>query len=150
MWPQVLSVLILSLLTVTIHGLGSYGIFLWAVNWWKRKPTLAVLNVWSTIVCLVGVVLILHSLEIFIWAEFYLSRHCFADRETAYYFSLVSYTTLGFGDVVLHRPWRILAGWEAMIGVLMFGWSTASLIAFLHQVQTERMRRFFSDPPVEL
>ena len=147
MWPQLLSVLILSILTVTIHGLGSYGIFLWAVHWWKRRPTLTFAHVWLTIVSLVAVLLILHSLEIFIWAEFYISQHCFADRETAYYFSLTSYTTLGFGDVVLHRPWRIVAGWEAMVGVLMFGWSTASLIAFLHQVQTERMRRYFPDAP---
>jgi len=110
MWPQLLSALVLSLLTVTIHGLGSYGIFVWAVNWWKRKPTLTVAHVWMTIVSLVAVLLILHSLEISIWAEFYLAQHCFADRETAYYFSLTSYTTLGFGDVVLQRPWRIFGG----------------------------------------
>jgi len=49
----------------------------------------------------VTVLLVLHSLEILLWAKFYLSRNCFPDWETAYYFSLVSYTTLGFGDVVL-------------------------------------------------
>jgi hypothetical protein len=147
MWPQLLSALILSILSVTIHGLGSYGIFLWGVNWWRRKPALTFAHIWLTLVGLVTVLLILHSLQVSLWAEAYISQHCFADRETAYYFSLTSYTTLGFGDVVLHRPWRILAGWEAMIGVLMFGWSTASLIAFLHQVHTERTRRFSSDPP---
>src|SRR5208282_6166840 len=109
MWPQLLSILILSILTVTIHGLGSYCVFLSAVNWWKRKPILTVTHVWLSIVSLVTVLLILHSLEIFIWAEFYIWQHCFAERETAYYFSLTSYTTLGFGDVLLHRPWRILA-----------------------------------------
>jgi voltage-gated potassium channel len=139
--------MILFILTVTIHGLGSYAIFLWAISWWKKKPALTVTHVWRTLVGLVAVLLVLHSLEVSLWAEFYCLRHCFADRETAYYFSLTSYTTLGFGDVVLHRPWRILAGLEAMIGVLMFGWSTASLAAFLHHVHSEQMRKHFSEPP---
>jgi len=150
MWPQFVSALILSILTVTIHGMGSYGIFLWAINWWKRKPSLTVAQVWLHLVGLVAVLLILHSLEISLWAEFYFSQHCFADRETSYYFSLTSYTTLGFGDVLLHRPWRILSGWEAMVGVLMFGWSTATLAAFLHQVHSERMRKYFPDAPPDL
>jgi hypothetical protein len=150
MWPQFFSALILSILSVTIHGLGSYGIFRWSLNWWKKKPSLTVAHVWLTLVGLVAALLILHSLEVALWAEAYLAQHCFADRETAYYFSLTSYTTLGFGDVVLHRPWRILAGWEAMIGVLMFGLSTASLAAFLHQVHTERARKYFSGSPPDL
>ncbi len=150
MWPQLLSALILSILTVCIHAIGSFGIFLWIIRSWKRQRHLTIRFVWLTMLTTVAVLLVLHWLEVFLWAEFYLWRNCFSDRETAYYFSLTSYTTLGSGDVVLRRPWRILAGWEAMIGVLMFGWSTATLVAFLHRVQEERVRKYFSEPPPEL
>jgi Ion channel len=44
----------------------------------------------------------------------YLWEHCFSDRETAYCYSLMSYTTVGYGDVALARPWRLMGGLEAM------------------------------------
>jgi hypothetical protein len=66
--------------------------------------------------------------------------HCFPDRETAYYFSLTSYTTVGFGDVVISHPWRLMGGLEAINGVLMFGWSTASLVAFVFRLRETRVK----------
>jgi len=39
---------------------------------------------------------------------FYLWRGCVTDAETAFYFSGVTYTTLGYDDVVLAKPWRLL------------------------------------------
>ena len=91
--------------------------------------------------------LLLHALEVAIWAQFYVLERCFSDLETAYYFSLTSYTTLGYGDVLLPRSWRIMGGWEAMTGVLMFGWSTASLVAFVHFAQESKVRKYFSAAP---
>jgi len=46
----------------------------------------------------------------------------------------------------LPRAWRITGGYEAMIGVLLFGWSTAALVAFLHYVQDTKVRKYFSAP----
>jgi hypothetical protein len=84
------------------------------------------------------IILTLHVLETALWAEFYIWRGCFPDRETAYYFSLMTYTTVGYGDVVLPRAWRLLGVLEAMTGVLLFGWSTAMLLAL-----TSRFRQFW-------
>ena len=83
-------------------------------------------------------ILTLHVLEAALWAEFYIWKGCFPDRETAYYFSLMTYTTVGYGDVVLPRAWRLLGGLEAMTGLLLFGWSTAMLLAL-----TSRFRQFW-------
>jgi Ion channel len=45
------------------------------------------------------------------------------------YFSMVTYTTLGYGDVVLRdRGWRLLGGVEALTGSLMLCWSTVILV----------------------
>jgi voltage-gated potassium channel Kch len=57
-----------------------------------------------------------------------------SDFETAFYFAFTSYTTVGYGDVVLERPWRILGTIAAADGYLMFGLSTAVLFAILQQV----------------
>jgi hypothetical protein len=53
------------------------------------------------------------------------------DLETAAYFSLTCYTTVGYGDVVLPEPWRLLGPLEAAVGVLMLGWSTGVLVAVI-------------------
>jgi hypothetical protein len=66
----------------------------------------------------------LHVLEILLWALFYLSQGCMADLATAFYFSSITYTTVGFGDVVLAPEWRNFAGAEALTGILMAGLST--------------------------
>lgn len=72
-----------------------------------------------------------HLIEISIWAEFYVWRGCLADRATAFYFSSVTYLTVGYGDVVLPPEWRGLSSAEALNGILMAGLSTAFLFAFL-------------------
>jgi voltage-gated potassium channel len=85
---------------------------------------------------------ILHAIEVAVWAQFYVFEHCFPDAQTAYYFSLSSYTTVGYGDVVLSRQWRLMGSWEAMLGVLMFGRSTAALATLLHHLHDVRIRQF--------
>ena len=69
--------------------------------------------------------IILHVIEIAIWAMAFFWQKCFPDVETSFYFSGVSYTTLGYGDVVLPKPWRLLGPLEGLTGILMCGLSTA-------------------------
>ncbi len=61
------------------------------------------------------------------WAATYLFVDAIPDFEHALYFSTVTYTTLGFGDVVLPERWRLLSSFEAANGILMFGWTTAMI-----------------------
>lgn len=73
---------------------------------------------------IVWALIFVHAIEISIWALFYLCAGCFEDGPAAFYFSGVTYTTLGYGDLLLPVRWRLLAPIEAMTGILMSGLST--------------------------
>lgn len=69
-----------------------------------------------------------HAIEIGMWAMMFLRLDLFDGFEPALYFAAVSYTTLGFGDVLLTDQWRLLSGAVAASGLLLFGLSAAFLI----------------------
>jgi hypothetical protein len=61
------------------------------------------------------------------WAALFIGCGEFDDFSTAFYHSAVNFTTLGYGDIVMSRAWRLLGPLEAVAGMLMFGVSTAVL-----------------------
>jgi hypothetical protein len=76
-------------------------------------------------------------IEAWLWALLYLYHPLITtipDLETAFYFSMVTYTTLGYGDVVLTGSWRTLASIQAANGVIIFGWTTALIFIFIQRV----------------
>jgi hypothetical protein len=79
-------------------------------------------------------IVLLHLIQVGLWAVVYWLAHEVPTLETAVYFSLVTYTTIGFGDVVLGPGWRVLAGIEGLTGVLLIGWSTAFVFAIVHRM----------------
>ena len=79
--------------------------------------------------------------EVFVWALTYLALNAIQGLERAMYFSMVTYTTLGYGDIVLDGQWRLLASFEAANGIIMFGWSTAIIVAVVH-------RLYFKEPTI--
>ncbi len=95
-----------------------------------QRPKLVVLLA-GVSTCVLGVV----TAGVWLWAMAYYALGVFGTLEEAVYFSLVSYTTLGFGDVLLSQQWRLLAGMEAANGFLNFGLLTALLIEGLRQVR---------------
>ena len=62
------------------------------------------------------------------WAALYMMLGLFDSLEPALYFSIASFTTVGYGDVVLEPGWRLLAGMTATHGLLTFGLFTAFLV----------------------
>ena len=66
----------------------------------------------------------LHLLQILSWAFLYAVQGAMPDFPTAAYFSAVTYTTTGYGDLVLPPEWRLVGGVEALTGILMCGLST--------------------------
>ena len=74
------------------------------------------------------VVIALHTVEIWAWAAVFLYIGEFQQFEAALYFSAVTATTLGYGDLTLSEEWRILGPFEAMGGLILFGASTAYLL----------------------
>jgi voltage-gated potassium channel Kch len=73
-------------------------------------------------------------LEVLVWAITYLALNAIQDFEQAFYFSMVTFTTLGYGDVVLAERWRLLSSFEAANGIIMFGWTTAIVIAAVQRI----------------
>ena len=80
-------------------------------------------------VLLAGAVVLLHLAEIAVWAFFYAWQRAMPDMTSALYFSAVTYTTTGYGDLVLSPEWRLVGAVEALTGILMCGWSTAFFVA---------------------
>jgi voltage-gated potassium channel len=106
---------------------------LWSVSRDRSGPLRAEL----LIVRLVSILLLLHLAEALVWAVFFVLIGPLSGLEAAAYFSLTSYTTVGYGDVLLPEPWRLLGPLEAAVGVLMLGWSTGVLVAVLSKVYSQ-------------
>ena len=91
------------------------------------------------VVAVLALIMFLASLvEAAVWGGTYLALGVFAEVEKAMYFSAVTYTTLGFGDVTLDAGYRILSTREAANGILMFGWTTALLASTVQRVYFPR------------
>lgn len=106
---------------------------------WLRRPPHAPKLLFAMCVSVFWV-LALMTVSVWSWAFSYWGLGIFATLEEAVYFSLVSFTTLGFGDVLLPQEWRLLSGMEAVNGLLMFGLLTAVLVEVLRrgrEVQAE-------------
>lgn len=78
----------------------------------------------------------IHTIEAWAWAFIYLKLGEFKDLSKALYFSVVTCTALGYGDITLSERWRLLSTFEAMGGLLLFGASTAFLIGFMQSLFT--------------
>jgi hypothetical protein len=91
------------------------------------------------------------SVSIWVWALFFWGLDIFTNFEPALYFASVSFTTLGFGDILLPVEWRLLSGICAANGLILFGLSAAylfELFSRLHAAHVEHRRRMMEDQAV--
>jgi len=84
-------------------------------------------------------VILLQGLVIFLWAGCYRGL-CLGSWESAFYFSAGSYSTVGYGDVVLPSHWRALGPLESIMGVLMCGISVSLLFALINKLIANEVR----------
>ncbi len=75
------------------------------------------------------IIVISHSVQVWLWALSFIAFGAFTDPGTSVYFALVTYTTLGYGDIVLAENIRLYAAFASVTGLLGFGLSTAFLVA---------------------
>jgi voltage-gated potassium channel len=85
-------------------------------------------------------IVVIHLVQVSVWALGFRWTGQLPDLETASYFSLVTFTTIGFGDVVLPPGWRLLAGVEGLTGIMLIGWSTALMFTVVN-LMYEHWRR---------
>ena len=105
---------------------------------------------WHNLTVTIGVHLILLTAllaQVGVWAGAFLLCGALPDYATAFYHSAVNFTTLGYGDIVMARGWRLLGPLEAANGVLMFGLSASAMFAVMNRLLELRLKRQHPGPP---
>ena len=128
--------LFLVAITVILHAVG-LAIILKAFRYLADKGS-DFLRITFLIIILTWFLIVIHTVEISVWALFYWWQHCLPDLESAFYFSSVTYTTIGYGDLLLPLKWRMLGAVEGLTGILMCGLSTAFFFAAMSQMYRVR------------
>ena len=88
----------------------------------------------TVIILVLAALLFGHILQFMIWAEVFVLIDEFPDFNTAFYHSIVNFSSLGYGDIVMSEKWRLLGALEACNGVLMFGLSAGTILAIMRQL----------------
>ncbi len=122
-------------LTVVIHTAGIIGLVVWfkaySPRFVEKQNFIAMTSI--LMIAIVGIFLV-HTAEIWLWAALYLWLGEFVDLERALYFSTVTFTSLGYGDITLQENWQLLSGFEAANGIILFGVSTAFVFGAIRKL----------------
>jgi voltage-gated potassium channel len=142
MFSELLFALSIVAICVVIHTAGLVLFAQFLIDTYPKLDRVATMTRQAVVLIVVfAVVITLHLIEAALWATFYYWRNLFQDFETAFYFSLVTYGTIGFGDVVLPQRWRLLSGIEGISGVLLCGLSAAFIFAIIAALFQRRMQQ---------
>jgi hypothetical protein len=142
MWPEILCAAVLSLANLALLALVAAGLVRFlpplAHRAAHRTPFLGGTAILGTAL----LTLLLSALaQISLWAGAFMLFGEFTDYEAAYYHSAVNFTTLGYGDIVMSRRWRLLGPLEAVNGSLMLSLSAAILFTILGRFAEARTPR---------
>jgi voltage-gated potassium channel Kch len=131
----------MAILTVIMHALGT-GLWVKVLkryqSWLKIQQGLPALGL---LLATAVFLLTLNTLEAIAWATVYWLSPSVAEIysfERALYFSFITFTTLGYGDITISSDWQLLCGLEAMNGIFLFGWSAALLYAVVQRTWGDR------------
>jgi hypothetical protein len=113
---------------VTIHLLGGILVVMYLSRQIVTDSPRPILQALRILISLFAVLLLLHLMQVGVWALLYWWRIGW-DFNTAFYFSTTTYATIGYGDVVPPPEWRLVAVTQGLTGVLMLGWSSALVFA---------------------
>ena len=122
-------------LCVVIHA----GGITWAVRQVRRREAPGQL-LWPWLrlfVCVAAWIVVLHVAEITMWSLVYVWGDAIEGIQSAAYFSVATYTTTGYGDVVLPEDWRLVGAIESLTGILMCGWSTGFFFAVVSRMYAD-------------
>src|SRR5437762_11676734 len=123
--------------TVIIHATG-LGIALSHVS---RSSTRTDTRFWPITWLLIRIawlLIVIHLIEIVVWGLFFWWQECLPDAGSSFYFSGVTYATLGYGDLLLPKEWRMFGPLEALTGSLMVGLAIAFFFAVLSRKFLQR------------
>ena len=124
--------------TVAVHAAGLALLLRAFIRSHAVPPTRAWPITWL-LIRVTWLLLLIHTAEITVWGMFYFWQGCLPDAESAFYFSGVTYATIGYGEVVLSKPWRMLGPVEGLTGILMCGLSAGLFFAVVSRIYAPRL-----------
>ncbi len=116
--------------TVVIHTIGLVavsGLMQRIIRWFRLHSHISGKTV-AMVATVLGIFL-LHTIEVWVWAVAFFETGATATFKDALYFSTVTFSTVGYGDIVLDHAWRQFGAIEGINGFILIGWSTAYLVA---------------------
>lgn len=123
------------MVTMIIHGLCTAATLRFMALSQRRNSIVRSLRRQVLTIAILAVVLLSVTLiEAGLWSLTYVAIGAIEDVEKAVYFSVVTFTTLGYGDVVPGEGWRVLAAVQAAVGILVFGWTTSLMITVVQRM----------------
>jgi hypothetical protein len=132
MLRQLIIAAVISLANIAVHSIAMAGV----IHVFRRRE--AARNSFGfqvhLILLMIGVVTVLttaHMIEVAVWAVTYNVLEVVPDGVDPFYFALVNFTTLGYGDVLPVARWQLLGPAATMNGIILLGWSTAVIFAVL-------------------
>ena len=147
MWEEIAIGILNLVVTVVIHGCAMILVTRRMHLIQKSVSSASILMDFWWVSVVVVIVFFATLLEAIWWAYCYLFLGAIATGEEAMYFSMVTYTTLGYGDVTLDEGWRILSAFQAANGVIIAGWSTALVIAVIQRIYQMRHEALYGEDP---
>lgn len=143
---QLAAAIVLIPLTLSTQSAGMAALIIWSrVYFAKNRGRLGLARCAEVMVRVTSATIVLHLVQILLWTGFYRWK-CFPALESAFYFSATSYSTVGYGDIVLPRFWRLLGPIESVTGVLMCGLSGSLLFALVTRLVGHENRFDLSSP----
>ncbi|KGJ02386.1 Ion channel [Paracoccus halophilus] len=133
MLTQIIDGVILVTLTVAIHSL----VLGWSLRGVEARQSAARAALPARVLLLARLAILVifaHLFEIVVWGVYYDWRGVLDGLEQSFYFSAVTYATIGYGDVVPPHEWRVLASVEGLTGILMCGWSGGYFFAVVSRI----------------
>lgn len=130
---------ILIALTMAIHGFGVIVTLRAGAALQRRQSgQVSFFSGISTLIVATWILVLVHLIEVVVWAMFYWLRDAFPNGSTAIYYALGQYTTVG-SEFNLPDRLRLLGGMNAMAGLLTFAWSTSVLFMLAREFQSQQL-----------
>jgi hypothetical protein len=127
-------------IVVMLINIGIHAVVMGLIGWVTHRTTIAVqaAHTWIQLVlvtwAVVSILTAAHLIAILVWAVSYYMVGIVPDPHDTFYFAFANYTTLGYGDIMPVKRWRLLGPMTAMNGMLLFGWSAAVIFDVLRTI----------------
>ena len=146
MWPGIITAGVVSLANLRLLALAAAGLVRFQLPVVRRVAVRAPFWGGAAVLGTALLGLLATALaQLALWATAFVLCGEFADFEDAFYHSAVNFTTLGYGDIVISRRWRLLGPLEAANGSLMLGLSAAMHFTVLGRVAEARRHQSAGD-----